>query len=182
MVHLEKTGMEYFVLKTDTDFTNTKYRILNPDPYYDFNLVQSTLANDSLYLIVRANSDDYTFSIDGFNASLFKNNVLLVLDSSLTARKVQVLNSDNQFSDPYNQIKINKILVSGGKMFFHLTFTGKNNSILSDYPADYSDVILFGGTSKQINLNGNTISYLVRCDLTLGMWKLIQLQTANCIY
>jgi hypothetical protein len=162
---------QYIALRTDTSFASISYRVFTKiyenDYHTGFSVVCSAVSNDSTYLVI--NSDDRgRYLYDGFDVPVGTNNILVVLGNDLLTQRVSVLNSNNQFQNSINRLSVKKISVFDESLYLHLFFTGKNNSLITDYPEDYAEVDLFSGAKQMINLNGSDISYLVRSNLGLN--------------
>lgn len=158
------------LLKTDTGFTSVQHRIMNPAgsvPFqigYQRNNLAFSAAKDSIYLVLNSNStaDNIFYSMDGYNQSLFRKNVLLVLDTNFITRRLQVI---SPYPNANNSIQYKSIELIGQDLFLFGQVAGNNQAPpLIPYPSNVVNLDLLPGLIDTFNLEGPSKSFVIKTD------------------
>jgi hypothetical protein len=183
-IPLPGTFNNYFVLvKTDTSYSDVEYKVLNP-PGLNFantngpGLTIHLSKQDSLYLILTENNYSANVEYDGLSIAVYKKNVLVVLDSSLQAKRAVDLgdpfagnvNGQQNIRVLYKTINTtaNELIISG-------TYYGLNESPAAGTALNNQDVSLIPNVTITIDANGASKSFIAKASLEFSNGAIIWL-------
>ncbi len=168
------TGQYHILLKTDTSYTGFRAKVLNPGLQQVYGGGTTTLtaglsSSDSLYTVLSVVQGS-AYSIDGYSLPL-NQNVLVVLDSTLTTKRLASLGSSFVASHPVSFVKrkifFRSIENIGNNLMLTGEYVGANESpMYSVVPRD-TVVPLIGATSGTVDLNGPSKSFVAKISLGL---------------
>ena len=173
-ITLPSNGGQLLFIKTDTNFVNTTFRLMNPGGTVPFQLgftrtnLAFSSARDSIYLIANSNSsaDNIFYSLDGYNLSLFRRNALIVLDTQFITRRANLISAHPTAT---NSIQYRSIAFRGNDLFLFGQVAGNNQAPpLISIPQNVITLNFLPGLTDTFNIEGPSRSFVLKTNSTFS--------------
>lgn len=171
---LSSSSGQLLFIKTDTNFTNTSFRQMNPGTslpiqlgFTRTNLIFSP-TKDSIYLIANSNSsaDNIFYALDGYNLSLFRKNALIVLDTQFVTRRAHLIGNH---PTAQNSLQFRSMALNGNQLYLFGQVAGNNQAPpLIATPPNVVNLTLLPGLTDTFNLEGPSRSFVLKTNSTFS--------------